>query len=52
MPETDTIEDYYRFIESEILLPNNDVEMNIAKIVSRVKDKYGKVKGTFNRTIS
>ena len=49
MPEADSIEDYDKFIESEVLLPKNGVEMSSAKVVSRSKDKHGKVKGTYNK---
>ena len=46
MPEAYAIADYDRYIESEVLLPSNGKEMSSAKVVSRVKDKDGKVKGT------
>ena len=49
MPEADAIADYSRYIESEVLLPKNDKEMISAKVVSQVKDKDGKVKGTYNK---
>ena len=46
MPEVDAIADYDRYIESEVLLRSNGKEMSSEKVVSRVKDKDGKVKGT------
>ena len=46
MSEADDIADYNRYIESEVLLPRNGKEMSSAKVVSWVKDKDGKVKGT------
>ena len=49
MTEADDIADYDRYIESEVLLPRNGKEMSSAKVVSWVKDKYGKVKGTYNK---
>ena len=49
MPEADSIADYDKFIESEVLLPKNGVEMSSAKVVSRSKDKHGKVKVTYNK---
>ena len=49
MPKTDAIADYDRYIESEVLLPINGKETISAKVVSWVKDKYGKVKGTYNK---
>ena len=48
MPEADAIEDNDRYIESEVLLPINGKEMSSEKVVSRVNDKDGKVKGNFN----
>ena len=49
MPEADVIAGYERYIESEVLLPRNDKEMSSEKVVSWVKDKYVKVKGTYNK---
>ena len=49
MHEADDIEDYDRYIESEVLLPSNGKEMSSAKVVSGVKDKGGRVKGTYNK---
>ena len=49
MPELDSISDYDRFIESEVLLPKNGIEMSTARVVSRSKDKHGKVKGAYNK---
>ena len=49
MPEADDIADYDRYIESEVILPSNGKEMSSAKVVSRVKYKNGKVKGTYNK---
>ena len=37
------------YIESEVLLPSNGKEMSSAKVVSRVKYKYGNLKGTYNK---
>ena len=48
MPEADTIADYNRYIESEVL-PRNGKKMSSAKVVSRVKHKDGKMKGTYNK---
>ena len=49
MPEADAIADYNIYIESEVLLPRNGKEMSSEKVVSRVKNKDGKVKGTYNK---
>ena len=49
MPEAGDIVDYDRYIESEVLLPRNGKEMSSVKVVSPVKDKYGKVKCTYNK---
>ena len=49
MPEVDDIAHCDRYIESEVLLPRNGKEMSSSKLVSRVKDKYVKVKGTYNK---
>ena len=49
MPEANDIADYYRYIESEVLLPKNGKEISSEKLVSRVKDKDGKVKVTYNK---
>ena len=49
MPEADEIADYDRYIESEVLLPRNGEELSSAKVISRVKDKNGKVKGSYNK---
>ena len=48
-PEADAIADYDRYIKSELLLPRNGKEMSSAEVVSRVKDKNGKLKGTYNK---
>ena len=48
MPEADDIADYDRYIESEVLLPRNGAEMSSAKVVRRVKDKDGKVVGSYH----
>ena len=48
MPEADSIEDYDQFIDSKLLLSKNGVEMRSAKAVSWIKDKHGKVKGTYH----
>ena len=49
MPEADAIVDYDIYMESEVLLPRNGKEMSSAKVVSPVKDKNGKVKGTYKK---
>ena len=46
MREADDIADYNKYIKSEVLPPSNGKEMNSAKVVSWVKYKDGKVKGT------
>ena len=48
MPEDDSIADYDRYIEYEVLLPRNGKEISSEKVVSRVKDKYGKLIGTYS----
>ena len=49
MHGSDAIADYDRYIESEVLLPRNGKEISSAKMISPVKDKDGKVKGTYNK---
>ena len=49
MPEADSIADYDRYIESEVLLPWNGKEMSSAKVVSWVKDNNEKLKCTYNK---
>ena len=49
MPEVDISDGYDWFIEFEVLLPKNGVEMSTAKVISRVKDKDGKVKGIYHK---
>ena len=46
MPEADDISNYDRYIESEVLIPRNCKEMSSAKVVSKIRGKDGKVKGT------
>ena len=48
-PEASDIAYYDRYIESEVLLPRNGKKTSSAKVFSRVKDKNGKVKGTYNK---
>ena len=49
IPEADEIEDYDRFIDPEVVLPKNGVEMSSAKVASCFKDKDEKVNGTYNK---
>ena len=49
MPEANYIADYDIYIESEVVLPRNGKEMSSSKVVSRLKDKYVNVKGTYNK---
>ena len=49
MPKADAIEDCNRYIEYEVLLPSSGKEMISEKQVSWVKDKYGKLKGSYNK---
>ena len=49
MPEADAITDYDRYIESKVILPSYGKEMSSATVVSRVKDKDGKLKGNHNK---
>ena len=42
MTEDGAITDYDRYIEYEVLLPRNGKEKSSAKVVSWIKDKYGK----------
>ena len=49
IPEADAITDYDRYIESKVILPSYGKEMSSATVVSRVKDKDGKLKGTYNK---
>ena len=51
MPEADDIADYDRYIESEVLFPRNGKEMSSSKLVSQMKDKYVKIKGTHNKNL-
>ena len=49
MTEVDGFDNYDQFIESEVLLPKNGVEMSTANVISRVKDKDVKVKGKYHK---
>ena len=48
MPEDNAIADNNRYIESELPLPRNGKKMSSAKLVSWLKYKNGKLKGTCN----
>ena len=47
MPEADDIPDYDEYINAEVLLPNGE-HMQTAKVVRRVRDELGVIKGQQN----
>ena len=48
IPEADDFVDYYLYIDSEVLLPQNGEYTRAAKVVDRTKNQDGKVNGYHN----
>ena len=48
IPEADNFADYYLYIDSEVLLPQNGEYTRAARVVDRTKNQDGKVIGNHN----